>query len=110
MKHQKILGIGLIILGALLLIFSHYIADQVAEGKLRIASAQRQVNTVNSLFSHSPYGEQAGTTVTSPFQHKINEGQAEVANYEGLAGKLQIGGVILILIGASILFSIRRRD
>lgn len=109
MKGRKGFGIGLIVVGALMIVFSQYIADQVAAGKIKIYSAQQQVNTVNSLFNKSETTKPVGEFFTGGAQKKIDAGRAEVSHYESLAQKLQIGGVILVLAGIGLLFW-RKKD
>lgn len=102
-KPKKIIGIACIVVGAFLLLFSHYIAEQVASGREQIQSGQRQLNAVDKYFSQTPYSKELGKTLTSPYQKRINEGEQEVSYYDALSHKLQIGGVILILIGIAVL-------
>src|SRR5260221_8636498 len=103
MNSKKMLGIGCIIIGAVMLFFSNYIADQVAAGKLRTASGQRQIDTTNSLFSQTQYTKPFGSVITGSGQERVNAGNLKIAQYETLQGKLQIGGIILIVIGIGIL-------
>jgi hypothetical protein len=109
MKMKRILGIALIIVGAIMLLFSNYIAEQVAAGQLQIQSAQSQVNTVDSVFSNSQYTKPIGKQITGSAQRKIDEGQAEVDQYSRLSGQLKIAGVICIILGAGILFFSKKR-
>lgn len=109
MKGRSILGIAIIIIGAVMLLFSDYIAKQVAEGKLQIQSAQSQVNTVDTLFKKSDYTKPLGKVFTGSAQQKINEGQAQVDYYQNLSNKLKIGGIILIVVGAGLLFISRKK-
>lgn len=109
MQKRKIFGIALIVVGALMVVFSEYISEQVAAGKIKIYSAQQQVNTLNSAFDKSAATKPIGEFFTSGAQSKINAGRAEVAHYESLAQKLQIGGVILVLAGVGLLFW-KRKD
>jgi hypothetical protein len=99
MTGTRIFGIVMIVIGAIMLFFSHYIAERVAEGRMQIASGQSKVDTANALFSASPYTKEAGKTVTGSAQRRIDAGSAEAAQYEALSQKLQIGGVVLIVIG-----------
>lgn len=103
MNAKKLTGIACIIVGAILLFFSNYIAEQVTAGKQRIASGQQQVDTYNKYFSATPYSKELGKQVTAPYQRRINEGNVEVSYYESLSLMLQIFGIILILIGIAIL-------
>jgi hypothetical protein len=108
-KGKKTFGIALIVVGALMIGFSHYIAEQVAAGNIKIYNAQQQVDTVNTLFNRSDATKPIGEVFTGGAQKKIDAGRAKVSHYESLAQKLQIGGVILILAGAGVLFW-KRKD
>lgn len=104
MGRRKTLAIAVMILGALLLLLSNYIAKQVAAGRVEIAHGQQKVNQVNSLFSVSKYTQPVGKELTKSGQRKINAGAAEADQYERIARQLQIGGVIVIAIGAALFF------
>lgn len=110
MNGRKILGIVVAIVGAICLVFSHYIAGQIAEGRLRIASGQRQVDTTNSLFNQSQYTKPIGGVFTGSGQERINAGNAQISYYESVENKLKIGGIVLIVIGAGIFFLWRKRS
>lgn len=110
MKSQKTLGIVLIVIGAVMLFFSDYIAEQVSEGRLKIRSAQSTVNTLDSVFSQSQYTKPVGKIFTGSAQKKIDAGTAEADKYESLSQNLKVGGIILIVIGAAvIIFSKKKR-
>lgn len=109
MGTKRILGIALIVIGAIMLFFSDYIAEQVAEGKLKIQSAQSQVDTADTLFKQSEFTKPVGKIFTGSAQKKINEGQAQVDYYEGLSNNLKIGGIVLIVIGVGVLFIGRKK-
>ena len=111
MNSTRIFGIVVIIVGAVLLLFSNYIAEQVGAGKMEIQSGQSKVDTANSLFSTNRYTKGVGDVFTGSSQRRIDEGRAEVAHYESMAHMLQIGGIVLIVIGAGIvLLGGRRRS
>lgn len=92
-----------------MLLFSDYIATQVAEGKMKIERAQGQVDTAESLFSLSKYTKPIGKTFTKGVQNKIDAGQRDVDKYESLSNNLKIGGIILIVIGAAVLIFGRKK-
>ncbi|PIS02704.1 MAG: hypothetical protein COT85_01350 [Chlamydiae bacterium CG10_big_fil_rev_8_21_14_0_10_42_34] len=103
-KTRKILGILSIIIGGAMLLFSDYIAEQVAEGRLQIRQGQQSVDTVDSLFSQSKYTKPFGQAFTGSAQRKIDAGKAEADKYETLSGQLKIGGIILIVVGIGLFF------
>lgn len=109
MSTQKIIGIALIVVGAVMLFFSNYIAEQVASGKLQIQAGQKQVDSANSLFSVTPATEPVGKMFTGSGQRRIDRGQAEVDKYESMSNNLKIGGIVLIVIGAGVLFISRKK-
>ncbi|MGB7977827.1 MAG: hypothetical protein WCF19_01545 [Chlamydiales bacterium] len=110
MNTKRTIGVALIVIGAIMLLFSNYIADQVLSGKMRIASAQNQVDTVNSVFSMSKYTKPVGKQFTGSAQKQINAGQEDIDKYESMANNLKIGGVTLIVIGiAFVIFSRKKR-
>jgi uncharacterized membrane protein HdeD (DUF308 family) len=103
MNIRRIIGILILIGGIVLIVVSQYIKARVEEGKTEISSAQKKVNQGNSLFSLSPYSQPVGKKITGSAQKKIDEGNLQVSQYEELAGQLQIGGVVLIIIGIIII-------
>jgi hypothetical protein len=109
MKSQKILGIALIIVGACMLFFSDYIAEQVSEGRMQIRSAQSQVDTADSLFSQSQYTKPIGKIFTGSAQKKIDAGRREADKYSELSQNLKIGGIILIIVGAAVLIFAKKK-
>lgn len=106
---KKVIGIIVIIAGIAALIFSSYIKKQVEEGKSQIGSAQKKVNQGNSLFSLNPVAKEVGQGITGSAQKKINAGTQEVAQYEEIAKWLQICGIIVIVLGAGVLF-LKKKD
>ncbi len=109
MDYKKIAGILLVAGGITLLAFSYYIKHEVEVGKGKIANAQEKVDTGNRLFSMNPTSKEVGKIATSPIQRKINAGVRDVAYYEKLAYELQIGGILLFILGMGVFFLPRRR-
>jgi hypothetical protein len=109
MDPRRFIAIGAIVVGAICVFFSNYIAVQVAEGKYKVASGQQKVNMIDSAFSQSKYTKGVGQVFTGSAQRRIDEGKAEIAKYEGLANKLQVGGAIVAVLGVVLLFVWKRR-
>ena len=88
---------------------SNYIAEQVEEGKARVQSAESSVSTSSSILSLNPMTDQVGQAVSKSANKKIAKGKEDIAKYEALASKLQIAGVVLIVIGVGIVILGRKR-
>lgn len=101
--NRKQTGIALIVIGAAMLFFSEYIAEQVTSGKAQIRKAEGQVNTIDSVFSSSKYTSPIGKQITGSAKQKIRAGQAEVDKYETVVTLLRVGGGALIVVGGFML-------
>ena len=99
---KQILGIILVIVGVVMLFVSNHIKNEVAAGRLQIIQGQRTVNQVNTLFSARPETQAVGKQVTGGAQRRIDEGQGQVDYYTNLANQLQMGGIVLIIVGAGL--------
>ncbi len=105
MTAKRIIGTLVLIIGIASVIASLYITNRIEEGKEQISSAQKKVDKGSSLFSMNPVAKELGQgIITDPAQKKINEANQEVAQYEILAKRLKIGGIILAVLGLGILF------
>jgi hypothetical protein len=109
MNVRKIIGIVLVIVGALFLYGSNYINTQVAEGRMQISSAQKKVDTTGTLFSLHPATKQVGKQFTNYAQNKIDEGSQEANQYAQYANWCMIGGIALIVIGIGVFFTGRKK-
>ena len=105
MKGKQLFAVIMIIIGAFMLIFSNYIADQISEGKIRIRRGEKLVQTSDTLFSSNPLSKEIGKTLTSPAEKKIAKGKEEVDQYEQIVSYLRIGGAVLIVLGFFVLFT-----
>ena len=104
MKGNKVLGIVILIIGLVMLGASFYIKNQVLQGRMEISSAQSKVDTGKSLFGTTPATKPAGNILFSGAQNQIDAGTATADYYAQMANWLQIGGIILIIVGAGIIF------
>lgn len=109
MNFKRIFGIIIALVGIASLGASYYITTQVEAGKQEIESAQKKVDTGSGLFSLNPITKEIGKGLTDSAQEKINAGKEQVREYEMLAGKLQVGGIALIIVGTGIAIICRKK-
>jgi ABC-type transport system involved in multi-copper enzyme maturation permease subunit len=110
MKNPKaFLGIVMIVVGAIMLVFSNYIANQVTAGKFAIQSGQNTIDNTNSLFSTTKATKPIGEMFTSSGQQRVDAGRAEVSKYESISHNLQLGGIALIVVGIGLLIWSRKK-
>ena len=108
MNTRRILAIILLIIGLGLIGFSQYIKKQVAAGNVEISDAQKKVDESGALFSLSPYTKPVGKEFTGSAQKKIDSGKEEVRHYSELSYQLEIGGIVVALLGVVFLVIPRR--
>jgi hypothetical protein len=105
MNLKRIIGILIAVVGLASIFFANHIKAQVGEGKEKVSSAEKSVGQGQSLFGSNPVTQQIGQkALFDPAQKKINAGKEEIAYYETLASRLEIGGAILIVVGLGIAF------
>lgn len=109
MNSKRILGLVVLIVGVILLFVSHYIEGRVAEGQEQVKGAQKKVNQGNSLFSLSPATKDAGQQLTKGAQKKIDAGKQQISHYADIADQLQVGGILLVIVGAGIILICRNK-
>ncbi len=109
MSTKRIIGIIIAACGAFMLVFSNYISKQVQEGRGKISRAQSQVDTGNKLFSINPITKEVGKGISGGAQRRIDAGSMEADEYAVLAHQLQIGGVVLLIVGCGIVFLSSRK-
>jgi hypothetical protein len=111
MTFRRVLGFLMLLIGILLILASRYIKNQVEQGQQQINSAQSKVNQADSLFSLNPTSKQVGQVVTGSAQNKINEGKQQVVEYTTLAERLNISGIVVVVLGIGylILFGIKKK-
>jgi hypothetical protein len=99
MNSKRILGIIVLVVGVVLLFVSSNIKKQVAEGTLKVSSAEKSVSQANSLFSLSPATKQLSQGAMKGAEKKIAAGKEQIAYYSKLADELQMGGFVLVIAG-----------
>ena len=107
---MRIIAILLMLAGGGMLGGSVYIHNQVLQGRAQIAAAQKKVNTGKSLFSVDPTAKKVGNQLFKPIDKKLAEARGEATYYERLASQLQMGGIILLVIGAGMFLFGKRRS
>ena len=109
MKTRRTWGIVCIIVGAVMLFFSHYIGQQVAEGKIQIHQGKQAVKSTESVFGMSKYTKPIGETLTSSGRKKIQAGEQDIAKYSEISRNLKIAGIVLIIVGLGLIFIGKRK-
>lgn len=109
LSWKRVLGLLSIIVGVALIVFVIYGKGQIRAAKGEISSAKKKVEQGNQLFSLNPISKQIGQGMSSGIQKKIAAGERTVEQYEMIFMWCQIGGIVLIVLGAGlILFGGRR--
>jgi hypothetical protein len=110
MRSHKTIGTVALILGVVLLGSSMYIKSEVLAGQEQVASGERKLNALDRVFSSNSATKSYGSQITKSGRSKIAQGKEEIAYYTSLANKLQIGGIVLIVVGAGfLLFGKKKR-
>ena len=109
MKTKRTIGIVVLLAGIAMIFFSMYIMNEVTAGRGQISQAQRSVDRGTSLFNATPWTRGVGKGISGAAQKKINKYSAEADRYERIAGRLKIGGIILIIVGAGVLLLARKK-
>lgn len=110
MNYKRILGIVLFLCGVALVVISIYIKNQVEEGKLKIAKAEKQVEGGKKLFSLNPVSKEVGKKVIiDPAERKIAKGKKDVNYYERMSNRLMVIGIICGALGIGVFFLVKRK-
>ena len=107
MNYKQVIGICAVILGIALIIFVIYGKGQLNEGKEQIASGKKKVSQTQQAFSFTPLSKQVGQGLTGGAQKKIAAGELTIEEYETRFMWCEIGGVVLIVLGAALLLFCR---
>lgn len=108
MNIRRTIAIVIAIAGALSIGASSYINKEIEAGKGEITSGQQKVDAGRQLFDLAPGTGIVGDAVTESGQSRIDQGRRDVAHYEKLSKTLQVGGIVLIALGA-LIFIVKKR-
>lgn len=109
MRIKRIAGIIIFLLGLGFVGLAIYIKQEVELGKIKIANAEEKIDQGNRLFSLHPISKEIGKGVSRAAQRKIDAGKDQVVEYEKIANWSQIGGIVLLCIGASLVLFTRKK-
>ena len=109
MNFKQGIGILAIVLGIALLIFVFYGKGKLNEGREQIASGKKQVKQTQQLFSFTPITKQVGQGLTSGAQDQIAAGELTIEQYEALFKWCEIGGIVLLVVGAALVLFCRNK-
>jgi hypothetical protein len=107
---KKAFSILLFLLGIACYGGSLYIEDQVAQGKIKLKDAQKNIDQTDQMLSLSPYTAPLGRGLKEASKGKIDEGKQQINYYTDFSSKLKLAGYILMGLGAiSIPFAFRKK-
>ncbi len=109
MKTKNTLGVVVLLCGIALVGASLYIKDQVEEGKVKIASAEKTLDTGSRIFSLNPTSKVVGKVLTDSAGKKINEGEQEILKYEQIQSWSLIAGIAFLVVGTGIIFTRKKK-
>lgn len=109
MIFRRILGVIIIIVGIVMIFVSLHIEREIVQGKGKISSAQRQVDTGKGFFDLFPGTKPIGKELTRSAQEQIDQGKRDIVYYQKLSERLFYGGIVLIVLGILLLFLRRRK-
>ena len=107
---KKVIGIVCLIIGTAAFLLANHIANEVAFGNALVRSGQQSLDSVNYATDKSPLTKKFGRGLSKPVQQKIDEGSAELKQFNTISKGLHIGGIVLALTGVGLLvLSFRKR-
>ncbi len=104
MRSSKIGGFIILILGICVFVFGTIVSAKVRQGEIQINKGQRGVNFVRDVTRINPFTKKIGKMATRPAQQRINRGETSAERYKKLAIWLRIGGIVLFVGGAVLIF------
>lgn len=104
MNIKRIIGIVSIIVGIVLLMVSRQIDQKLDEARDEIGGAKKKVSTGKKLFSLNPVSKEIGDGLAKGVDKKISDAEATVAHYEKVSMFCHVSGIVLVIVGAGIVF------
>jgi len=102
-KAKRMAGIGSLVIGAALIVFSLVIKQKVREGQGQISSAEQSVQKGQGLFGSNPYTKPLGDNLVSGANKKIAAGKESIAYYTQLSNIMMVGGIVLVVLGGGLI-------
>lgn len=99
MNSKRIIGTMVLICGVAFVALSIYIKGQVEAGKVKVEHAEKQIDQGKHLLPLNPMTKKIEKEVTREAEARIEEGKEKISTYEAIARSLQIGGIVLIVLG-----------
>ncbi|MEM8628549.1 MAG: hypothetical protein AAGF04_00510 [Chlamydiota bacterium] len=104
MKQQKMFGLILLVVGAVLILSALYIKGEVKKGRQQIAQTEFATGTTRKFLSSQGSNVQRyGDKGLSYIDDKVSEGKTDVHFYEKLAYGMIIVGAIGVIVGIYVL-------
>ena len=109
MHTKRVVGVIGLIFGISLVLFSIYIMHHVGIGKVKIANAQEKLNEGTGFILLNPIAKNVSKGAVEEAEGKIEQGQKDVVFYEEVAEWLEIGGIVIGVIGAGLIAFPKRK-
>ncbi len=104
MKPLRLFGILVLIAGVVMIGAAQYIYGEVSQGREQISSGERSVSQGKKLFGVNPVSKEVGNTVIfNRADSRIAAGKMQADHYANLASKLEIGGIVAVLVGGGMI-------
>jgi uncharacterized membrane protein len=120
MKVSRIIGLILVVLGAVCLLFARHITEEIMIGEGKIERGQHMVDTMDQFSaptqyaaSQSAYTKPLGkffSDSTADGKRQLQAGRETVAYYKKVVNNLHISGIILVALGLIVGFFPRKKS
>jgi hypothetical protein len=102
-KAKRLFGVGSLVIGAALIVFSLVIKQKVREGQGKITNAEQSVQKGQGLFGSNPYTKPLGDNLMSGANNKIAAGKESIAYYTLVSNIMMVGGIVLVVLGGGLI-------